>query len=397
MPREDYLILNFDNGKAYVRKDRINQLRMVDGIIFDCDGVLIDIRESYNRAISKSAAYILEGMTGGRFPESLISDKIIHLFRRTGGFNNDWDTVYGILMFTLSKLPKEIRRCLKEQMEKIEDEPSAFKRLMLIKEYAKEESEMRMLNEEFFADSIKELKDFTRLLDFTGKESVDKNLLKIYGSDGDFRRFYLLLKRFIHSAEDVGKSIIATVFEESFCGASLFKETYGINPQFNNGSGLIDNERLIVQSEVLDSLISILGKNNLGIASGSRRKSAEYILGDLIKKFNPEALVFAESVEAAERLMKKDLKKPHPFSLLKAAEGFEEFNFLIYVGDSMEDAIMASEAAKINGRVLFAGVYRYTGFEEETLRIFLDYGCDMILPTVNELPLILKELRRKED
>ena len=397
MSRGDYFILNFGCGEVYVRKDRISQLRMVDGIIFDCDGVLIDIRGSYNRAISKSVAYILEGMTGRLVPESLISDEIIHLFRRTGGFNNDWDTVYGILMFMLSKLPKEIRRCLREQMERIERETSPFKRFMLIKEYTKEESRMRMLNEDFFTKSIKELKDFTNLLDFTGSESVDKNLLKIYGSNGNFQEFYLLLKRFLHPTEDVRKSIIASVFEEFFCGASLFKEVYGIDPQFNSGSGLIDNERLIVRSEALDSLISILGKRNLGIASGSRRKSAEYVLGDLIEKFNPKALVFAESVEMAERSMKKALKKPHPFSLLKAAEGFGEFNFLIYVGDSMEDAIMASEAANLNGRVLFAGVYRYTSFEEEKLRIFLDHGCDMILPTVNELPLILKELRRKED
>jgi len=390
------LILNFDGGKAYVRKDRISRIKMVDGIIFDCDGVLIDIRESYNRAISKSAAYILAGMTGRSVPESLISDEIIHLFRRTGGFNNDWDTVYGILMFMLSRLPKEIRRCLEELMEKIGNEESPFKRFMLIKDYAKRESQMCILKEEFFAESIKALRDFTKLLDFTGRESVDKNLLRIYGSDGNFQRFYSLLKRFLHSTGDVGKSIISTVFEEFFCGASLFEKVYGITPQFNNGSGLIENERLIVQSETLDSLISILGKRNLGITSGSRRKSAEHILGDLIEKFNPKALVFAESVEMAERSMKKALKKPHPFSLLKAAEGFGEFSFLIYVGDSMEDAIMASEAANLNGRVLFAGVYRYTSFEEETLRIFLDHGCDMILPTVNELPLILKELRRKE-
>jgi len=380
-----------------VRKDRISQIRKVDGIIFDCDGVLIDVRKSYNKAISKSVAYILEEMTGYPVPESLISDEIIHRFRRTGGFNNDWDTVYGILMFILSSLPKEIRKCLGEFMEKIESEEAPFKRLTLIKEYAKRESKMRMLNKEFFAESIEKLKDFTDLLDSTGKESVDKSLLRIYGGDEDFQRFYLLLKRFLHPTEDIGKSIIATVFEEIFCGPALFKETYGADPQFNNRPGLIDNERLIVQSETLDSLISILGKRNLGIASGSRRKPAEYMLGELIEKFNPKALVFAETVEMAERFMKKSLKKPHPFSLLKAAEGFGKFDFLIYVGDSVEEALMASEAAKLKGRILFAGVYRYNSFEEEMLRIFLDYGCDIILPTINELPLIMKELRRKEN
>ena len=58
----------------------------------------------------------------------------------------------------------------------------------------------------------------------------------------------------------------------------------------------------------------------------------------------------------------------------------------------MEDALMTLEASKLKGKVLFAGVYRYTGFEEEIIQSFLDYGCDIIIPTVNELPVILREL-----
>ena len=396
MPREDYLTLNLGGGKVYVRKDRISQIRRVDGIIFDCDGVLIDIRESYNKAISRSATYILEGMTGCAVPESLISNEIIYLFRKTGGFNNDWDTVYGILMFTLSSLPKEIRECLGKLMEKFEWEKSSFKRLMLIKEAAGRESRLHVLNQKFFAETIEKLKDFTNLLDSTGRESVDGKLMEIHGSDEGFRSFYDLLKRFLHPAENVQKSIIARVFEEFFCGARLFREVYGIDPQFNNGPGLIENENLIIKPEALDSLISILGKRNLGIASGSRRKSAEYVLGGLIDKFNPKALVFAETVEMAERELsrKKSLKKPHPFPLLKAAEGFEDCSLLMYVGDSAEDVLMASEAEKLKGEVLFAGVYRYACLEEEIIRSFLDYECDMVIPSVNELPAVLENLRR---
>ncbi len=391
-------MLDLDAGKAYIRKDRISQIRRVDGIVFDCDGVLVDIRESYNKAISKSAAYILEAITGHAVPESLISDEIIFLFRKAGGFNNDWDTVYGILMFTLSSLPKEIRRRLGELIERFGGENSPFKRLTLIKEAAGKESMLRMLDDGFFVETIGEVKDFTRLLDSTGRRSVDKNLMEAFGSDGDFRRFYNLLKRFLHPVEDVRKSIIARVFEEFFCGASLFREVYGVVPQFNNGLGLIENERLIVKPETLDSLISILGKRNLGIASGSRRKSAEHALGDLIDKFNPKALVFAETVESAERELsgKERLKKPHPFPLLKAAEGFEDRSFLMYVGDSAEDVLTALNAEKLRGGVLFAGVYRYAGLEEEIIRSFLDYGCDVIVPSVNELPLVLEDLRRKE-
>ena len=99
MTLEEYLKINFENGEAYIRRDRISQIKEVDGIVFDCDGVLIDIRESYNKAISKSVTYILEKMTGFPFSEDLFSNEIIHMFRATGGFNDDWDTVYGIVMF----------------------------------------------------------------------------------------------------------------------------------------------------------------------------------------------------------------------------------------------------------------------------------------------------------
>jgi len=403
LPREDYLTLNLGGGKVYVRRDRISQIRRVDGIIFDCDGVLVDVRESYNKAISKSTAYILKGVTGHAVPESLVSDEIIYLFRRTGGFNNDWDTVYGVLMFTLSSLPKDARRCLEGLMGKIGKEKSPFKRLMLIKEYAEGESRLRMLDDRFFVETIRRIRSFTGLLDSTGRRSVDKNLAEAFGKDEDFQRFYDLLRLFLHPADDVRRSIIARVFEEFFCGASLFKEVYGVNPQFNMGPGLIENENLIIQPETLDSLALILGRRNLGVASGSRIKPAEYTLGGLIGKFNPGSLVFLEDVERAERecLMREGrricLKKPHPFSLLKAAEGFRDSSLILYVGDSMEDAVMASGAAKMRGGFLFAGVYRYTGFEDNIIRSFLDYGCDMIIPSVNELPAVLENLRRRKE
>ena len=106
MMRMEYLRFSSESGEILVRRDSADMIRYVEGVIFDCDGVLIDVRDSYNRAISKSVSYIFKCITGRDLPEDWISNEIIHLFRRTGGFNNDWDTVYGILMFMLSRLPK---------------------------------------------------------------------------------------------------------------------------------------------------------------------------------------------------------------------------------------------------------------------------------------------------
>jgi len=399
---EKYAVFNVRGGKAYVRKDRVKQLRSVDAVVFDCDGVLIDIRDSYNKAISKAAAYILEGLTGHAFPESLTFDEIIFLFRKSGGFNNDWDTVYGILMFTLSNLPRENREKLQKRMEMYGRQPNAFERFSSIREAARKEPVPEVLTNEFFDGLTVRLREFTELLDASGMDSVDKNLVEAPGVSGDFLDFYNSLKRFLHCPEEVGQSIIATVFEELFCGGELFQETYGAELRFNTGQGMIENERLIIRPETLDRLTSVLGKANLGIASGSRLGSAEYVLGDLLERFSPTALVFLETMEENESLqtsvegLKVNLKKPHPFSLLKAAETFGDFNFALYVGDSMEDAIMVREANDLGKRFLFAGVYRYSGLEDVVLQGFLESGCDLIVPSVNELPVTLETIRREK-
>jgi len=259
-----------------------------------------------------------------------------------------------------------------------------------------------VLSTEFSDGLTVRLNEFTALLDASGMDSVDKNLVEAPGVSEHFLQFYNSLKRFLHCPEEVGRSIIATVFEEFFCGAKLFQETYGVEPRFNTGLGMIENERLIIRPETLDRLTSVLGKANLGIASGSRLRPAEYVLGDLLKRFSPTALVFLETMEKNENSrasvegLKVNLKKPHPFSLLKATEAFSSFNSALYVGDSMEDAMMVREANNLGKRFLFAGVYRYSGIEGIVLQGFLESNCDLVVPSVNELPFILEAIRREE-
>ena len=44
----------------YIDDSNINVLDEIDTIIFDCDGVLIDITKSYDLAIIKTTQYVLE-------------------------------------------------------------------------------------------------------------------------------------------------------------------------------------------------------------------------------------------------------------------------------------------------------------------------------------------------
>jgi len=80
------------------------------------------------------------------------------------------------------------------------------------------------------------------------------------------------------------------------------------------------------------------------------------------------------------------------FAASTATAGRPPFRFAVYVGDSMEDVMMVKEAAKTDSRFLSAGVYRHSRPKNVIILDFLKSKCDMVLPSVNELPLVLKKM-----
>ena len=74
----------------------------IDCIIFDIDGVLIDVTKSYNEAIKNTVQFVVGNMIKRDNLKDLVTDKIILKFRQTGGFNNDIDTSYAISLALLS-------------------------------------------------------------------------------------------------------------------------------------------------------------------------------------------------------------------------------------------------------------------------------------------------------
>ncbi|MEM2726313.1 MAG: hypothetical protein QW546_04430 [Candidatus Bathyarchaeia archaeon] len=386
---EKYITLKSEFGRIYVRADRLEDLRLIDAIIFDCDGVLIDIRGSYDAAISKTVAQLFLWLTGYRIPENLVSDEIIFLFRRSGGFNNDWDIVYGALMFLLCWMPENEREKLGGIIKMLVHERNAVKRLLAVRE--KTYAYIREFDDKSLEKLTSELKDFTSTLDVSGPLSVDRAII---GSGRVKRKFYALLRDFLIGSGRVGENIIATVFEEIFCGPTLFEEIYGIKPGIYLSRGMIENGVPIIKGETLSRLSSILGGARFGIASGSRFKSAGYVLRGILDWFNPKAQIFLDDVERAEdeyakRGFRVNLKKPNPYSLLESARGLEPFNLALYVGDSIEDAIMVREAAKSDPRFIFAGVYAHTSVSE-IVGEFLKFGCDLIIPSVNDIPAVIE-------
>jgi len=92
----------------YIDDSGIDTLNEIDAIIFDCDGVLIDISKSYDLAILKTTQYILENFA--KINNSIDVDfKIIDGFKSTGGFNDEVDLTYAaiISLVAAKKLEKD--------------------------------------------------------------------------------------------------------------------------------------------------------------------------------------------------------------------------------------------------------------------------------------------------
>lgn len=71
----------------------------MNGILFDMDGVLVDVSNSYDRTICKTSAFFLK---------KEIDPKEIYKIRNSGGFNNDWDLTEEIINRSGKKISRKL-------------------------------------------------------------------------------------------------------------------------------------------------------------------------------------------------------------------------------------------------------------------------------------------------
>lgn len=395
MWKENYIPIQLENDGAFVKKDSIEKLAKVDAIIFDCDGVLIDARKSYLMAIKETVNYIFNRLMGFRIEEKLLDD-LIYRLKKGGQFNNDWAVSYTISLLVLTTIPKEAKEELKRIIDlnlfKFTNEP--LDRLIIVENCLKEK--IKNTEFKFSEESSKRLIEFAEIISSSGLKFF-KNSLTL--DDLEILRY----GEYVFSQYgSVGENLITTIFEEKFLGCKLFKEIYGMNCKFHRGKGLIDNERIIVDKENLKEIASLIGRPNFGIASGRPFVSTKYTMKGLLNEFKPEAKVFLEDIDEAERRARQkgeivNLSKPNPYSLINCAKGLMPFNFALYLGDSMEDLMMVELANKIKACYLFGGVYAHSIMKNEQKIDFIKKGADLILPSVRELPFILKFIKEERE
>ncbi len=305
-----------------------------DCVLFDIDGVLVDVRKSYNATIKKTVEYMLKLITGKSFP-SLVTDQIILRFRQSGGFNNDTDTSYAITLAILANLPKnsyEGRKFLAKVAENADE---------------------------------------------SGYVSVEKFLATTYEIDK--------WKKMLTYPAPVKDSILAQVFDEIFYGPELFRKQDHLEPKrCITRRPLIKNDRLAVSIKTIKKLNKMF-KGNLAIVSGRSRLAAEFSLSSIIHYLNYDACIFLEDE-------KREYAKPSPYAI-KHAMNVMNARTAVYAGDSIEDLLMARHAEReIGVKILFVGVYGNSPLPDKTIGNFKQEKVKMIIKDVNQLPNIINKV-----
>ncbi|MEC4849336.1 MAG: HAD-IA family hydrolase [Nitrosarchaeum sp.] len=311
----------------YIDDSVLDDLVSTDGIIFDCDGVLIDITKSYDLAIDKTVQYVLKNFS--QIKDNIrVDSKIIDGFKSSGGFNDEVDLTYAaILSLTAAK------KLNKDQHEFILDVISNA-------------DSSGILSIEKHLESFVDLSDI-------------KNKLSYPGTRND--------------------NLLYNIFDQIFYGPELYSKLFKHKSQFSE-DGLIDNDVVILNLQLIQKLKSKFGKN-IAIVSGRGLESIRYSLESLLGEFDLKNSAFLEDEP-------RELAKPNPESLIRS---INEMNCkcCIYVGDSMEDFIMAKKATEQGCKVIFCGIIGTSKNPQEKLKLFENSGAMLVLESIHLLPKVL--------
>lgn len=303
-------------------------------LVFDMDGVLVDVSASYREATRQAAYIFLKDCKGGeRLPQPLFSLEELAAVKQSGGLNNDWDMTHRIISLLL-----------------VMADTSGADR---------------------FQWDVAPLAEYLQHAERPLSAIMESGRLS-KAADG----FY---------TGDVGSgNLIKQIFQEIYLGQELFEETYGFTPQYCVQDGLILKEKLFTPLPLLQKLA--VG-NKLAIATGRPKSEALYPL----KKHGLDmfsAVVSLDECQAEEkRILERtgcrvSLGKPDPFMLDHIAALYPDAEKLYYFGDVGDDM----KAAKSSRYPFIAVGIAYSAPDKKAAAEKLsECGADILIHSPDEL------------
>jgi len=315
-------------SELFIRQEILKNLPSLDAILFDMDGVLLDVSLSYRAAIVETTQFYITRQLELSDTGHLIEAEETELFKFAGGFNDDWDLTNACVAFLVGKWAQS---------------------------GAKDTASLRAFGPDW--------RDFTASLKrkgtgLVGAEGYVLEMLK----PSERREF----------ARAWNPKLVTRLFQEFYAGDSHCRELYGFAPEYVHGDGYFKRETVIVNPDLVPRL-------KTGLVTGRARAEAKLGLehARLTNKIPENGWVVPES----------GFKKPDGRTLLLAREKLD-FKMGLFIGDIMDDLrtvfnyrdLKASGKARIYSAIVLSGPSGATHKRE-----FLEAGADIVAPDVNML------------
>jgi phosphoglycolate phosphatase-like HAD superfamily hydrolase len=379
-------------------------------VVFDMDGVLVDVSGSYREVVRLSVAAYLRAVLGA---DSLSGDFItladVDEIKKIGGYGNDWDLTCAIIDLLLRRYFDAPNGRLAERGGPADE----------ARRPRGDDEKLRFIRSMHKSFDTRTLVAGVRVKSVSSLYAEDREARS--GSEdpcgggpcgasprGDGRPGRAETSPFLYGGGDVGTgNLVKRIFQEMYLGPVLFEEIYGMRTIFDReisgrGRAFIDRERLIPSTAHLVELASLGG---LAVATGRPRVEAIYPL----KKFGIShmfrAVVSEDDIAEAEKLHGRPLRKPDPFSVALAIgrsgvpwERPEPGNVVFYVGDMPGD--MAAGLGAGARPVGFAAAGGGTGADTDVSGsarhrdLLLRAGADAVFSDFNEIVVYVKNAVR---
>ena len=314
--------------EIFISENVSQKISKFDSIIFDCDGVLVDIRNSYDHAINKTISAIMKELFNDEIGD-IVTSKIHFGLKSVGGFNDEVAVVYAIVM-TLAASKKS----------KIE-----FEKLIIDVINNANESGINSIDD-YFKDQNIDLIEIKSKLDYENSRKI---------------------------------SYIHRIFNQLFYGPTLYEEIFNDKSQFNN-EPLIDLDDIILDDNLMSKLKTRFG-SKIATVTGRGKFAFSYSMKNFLEKFNIESSVFLE-----DRPL--NLAKPNPESLIESISKINS-KCSLYIGDSMEDLLMVQKCQERGFDVSFCGIYGSSDEPKLKYELFQKNNASFILESIQELPKAL--------
>lgn len=316
-----------------VKEGVLKEIAGFEGLILDIDGVLVDVRNSFRKAVIQTASLFCRKYIHPSLARK-VSPSLIKKFKLLSGFNNDWELTYALILILILYFENIILK------NKIGDFNSFAHNIL--KEANLKGGGLKGVQKVFSEQTKNSSRDWFSLIPFNS---------------------------------------VVTTFQEIYGGKDFCYLLYGFKPKLIHKKGLVNQERPLVSKELLAKFYP-----NLGLITGRTKEETDLFLelSSFRSLFRDDAIVYDGKLT----------RKPHP-APLKHLIDFFGFEKAVYIGDIIDDWLMVERYCKIyQKRKVFGGIV-VNSFKEASP--FLEQNVDFLAnSTESALNFLLKERGRYE-